>query len=276
MSDDHTVVGRVVAITDAVAAASGPLSLAELTRSTGLPKPTARRIANDLVRHHILESTPAGYRLGPRLSYYGFRALREDRLAVVAPPYLRDLSLRAHGEISWCGAFLGGELVCGQPVFGHEYREAIKHQTWPSSALLGSSIALTAGGRLQTAFDAERSERLARTGCRPLTRHSATAPGELRALLEQARATGLAYEREQVTEGWSCVAAVILGADEAPVGVIGLTGRSSVAAQRSTQRALLAAADAIARELQSSTPADIAPRLDRTGINGSADLPRWP
>ncbi|WP_327139510.1 IclR family transcriptional regulator domain-containing protein [Nocardia sp. NBC_01327] len=252
MSDDHTVVGRVVAITDAIAAAAGPLTLAALTHGTGIPKPTVRRIANDLVRHHVLEATPAGYRLGPRLSYYGFRAGRAEGLSVVVPPYLRDLSLRAHGEVSWCGEFFRGELDFRQLVFGHEYRADISSQTWPSSALLGPSFALTAGGRLQSAFDDALSEQLAQTGCRPLTRYSATAPRELRLLLEQARATGLAYEREQVTLGWSCVAAVILDAEERPLGVIGLTGRSSVAAQRSTQRALIAAADAIGRELRSA------------------------
>ncbi len=257
--DDHTMVGRVVAITDAVAAASGAMSLAALTRETGLPKATVRRIAKDLVRHNVLEFDPRGYRLGTRLAYYGFRAVIEEGLSVVAPPHLRDLSLRTHGEVSWCGEFFQGEVVFRQLVFGHEYREAVKESVWPTNSRLGASIALTAAGRLQTAFDAELSERIIRTGCEPLTRHSATSPRELRLLIEQARATGLAYEREQVSPGWSCVAAAILDADEQPVGVIGITGRSSAAAQRSTQRALIAAADAIGREMRSITPVPAIP-----------------
>ncbi|MFB7719446.1 IclR family transcriptional regulator [Nocardia sp. NPDC056100] len=255
------MVGRVVAITDAVAAASGPMSLAELTRGTGLPKATVRRIANDLVRHEVLELVADGYRLGARLAYYGFRAVNEEGLSVVAPPHLRELSLRAHGEVSWCGEFFDGEMVFRQLVFGHEYREAVRNQNWPSNARLGSSIALTAAGRLQTAYDAELSERITHTGCAPLTKHSATSPRELGLLLEQARATGLAYEREQVTPGWSCVAAAILDAEERPLGVIGITGRSSAAAQRSTQRALIAAADAIGRDLRSLVRTAIAPRI---------------
>ncbi|MFE6861975.1 IclR family transcriptional regulator [Nocardia sp. NPDC057668] len=269
MADDHTVVGRVMAIVDALAAAAEPLGLAALTRATKLPKPTVRRIANDLVRQQVLESTSDGYRLGPRLSYYGSRAVRDDPLFLAAPPYLRDLSLRAHGEISWCGAFRGGELVVAQPVFGHEYRELALQHKWPSATMLGPSVALTAGGRLQTAFDPELSERLAHSGCRPLTRHSVTAPRELGALFEAARATGLAYEREQVLTGWSCVAAVIRDANEVPVGVLGLIGRSSSSAQRSTQRALLAAADSMSRELRSSTRAQLAPGLPVT------DRPRY-
>lgn len=249
MSDDHTMVGRVVAITDAVAAANEPLSLAALTRATGLPKPTVRRIANDLVRHQILESTPEGYGLGTRVAFYGLRAVSEKELSVLAPPHLRDLSLRARGEVSWCGEFFGDEVVFRQLSFGHEYREALRTQTWPSASLLGSSIALTAAGRLQAAFDPELSEQLEHTGCQPLTRYSATTPRELRVLLEEARATGLAYEREQVTLGWSCVAAAIVDADDQLRGVVGITGRSSTAAQRSMQRALITAADSIGRGL---------------------------
>jgi hypothetical protein len=54
--DDHTVVGRAVAILDCVASAASPLPLAALTRKTGIPKPTVRRIASDLTERSNIDA----------------------------------------------------------------------------------------------------------------------------------------------------------------------------------------------------------------------------
>ncbi|MQY25931.1 helix-turn-helix domain-containing protein [Nocardia aurantia] len=254
--EDRTVIGRAVAVLDAVAAATEPLSLAALTAATSLPKPTARRIANELVRRGVLAAAPGGYRLGPRLDYYGSRALRDDRLAATAQPYLWDLSWRTGGEIAWCGTLLGGELTFrSPPVFGHRYREAVGAQGWPSMAMLGPSVVLTAGGRLQVALDDRQAGEITQRGCRPLTRHSAVAPRRLTANLAAARDAGFASEQEQALDGWCCAAAVVRGADERPVGIVGVTGRGG-AAQRSIQRVLIAAAGGIARELRTGTSSD--------------------
>jgi DNA-binding IclR family transcriptional regulator len=64
--DDHTVIGRAVAILDCIASAAGPLALAALTRRTGIPKPTVRRIANDLTKRGMLELTSDGYQPATR------------------------------------------------------------------------------------------------------------------------------------------------------------------------------------------------------------------
>jgi hypothetical protein len=47
--DDHTMVGRALAVIEAVAAHGPPIALAELSSLTGNPKPTTHRIVNDLV-----------------------------------------------------------------------------------------------------------------------------------------------------------------------------------------------------------------------------------
>jgi len=61
--DDHTVAGRMLAIIDAVASRAY-IGLAEITAITSIPKPTVRRIVEDLVRRGKLERTPLGYGLG--------------------------------------------------------------------------------------------------------------------------------------------------------------------------------------------------------------------
>src|SRR5882757_1619212 len=92
--DDNTVAGRVVAVLDAVAELGGSVSLAALTRSTGIPKPTVRRIAADLVARHLLEHCENGYRLGQRLLELGMSAAEQHGLRNAAAPYLQDLFAR--------------------------------------------------------------------------------------------------------------------------------------------------------------------------------------
>lgn len=62
--DDHTIVGRVLDIL-AATHSSAQLTLAELSATTGIPKPTVHRIAQDLVRRGILVRTEMGYQTPP-------------------------------------------------------------------------------------------------------------------------------------------------------------------------------------------------------------------
>jgi hypothetical protein len=59
--DDHTVVGGAGTIVDGVASAAGPLSLAALTRRTGIAKPSVRPIANDFSERAMLDLTSDRY-----------------------------------------------------------------------------------------------------------------------------------------------------------------------------------------------------------------------
>ncbi|WP_446219963.1 helix-turn-helix domain-containing protein [Micromonospora sp. IBHARD004] len=64
--DDHTVTGRVMAVLEAVGALEEAATLAALTRHTGIPKPTVRRIAADLVARKILNRDATGYLWGSK------------------------------------------------------------------------------------------------------------------------------------------------------------------------------------------------------------------
>jgi len=109
--DDKTVVGRVAAILDAVAEASAPVPLAELTRLTGIPKPTVRRIAASLVARGILGRTEAGYVPGGKMLRYGLHAMSRHPVALAVQPYLQDLHQRSMGEMAWFATAEAGELT---------------------------------------------------------------------------------------------------------------------------------------------------------------------
>ncbi|WP_433191724.1 IclR family transcriptional regulator [Nocardia sp. CA-107356] len=276
MPDDHTVVGRAVTIIEAVADYRDPVSLATLTRRTGIPKPTVRRIANDLVRRGMLELTREGYRAGTLLIYHGLRAAQQHGFVVTAQPYIQEIYLRTRGEIVWCASLYGGELTLNGSAFGRNYASVMKRQNWPSLASFGASMVLTAAGRLQIAAHEEQAEHILATGWAPLTQYSVTDPRKLRALLDEARDTGFVHEREQTAVGWSCVASAVRDADGTFIGAIGVTGRSAILEQRSLHTGLVRSVESLQHELHADRSAGLPlGQPTKSFSDVFAQYPRW-
>lgn len=249
MEDDRTVVGRTVTILDEVTSAPTPITLALLTKNTGIPKPTVRRIANALVQRGMLTRTPQGYWAGDRLIHQGLRSTWHQRTAHTAQPYLQDLYARAPGEIAFYCGLHNGELVNVGSVFGAAHRHSMQETAWPSLASLGHSVVLTATGRLQFAHHAEQAERILTTGCPPLTPYSPAHPGRLRALLTDARDTGIAVEQEQSRLGWGCTAVALHDTAGTLIGALGLAGRGSTTTTPAIRRATVVLAESLQRDL---------------------------
>jgi DNA-binding IclR family transcriptional regulator len=252
MVDDHTVVGRAVAILDVVADAGEPVPLAVLTRRTGIPKPTVRRITRDLVARGMLERTAEGYVVGIRLLRQGLRALFHNGDALAAQPYLQDLHLHSRGELAWFAAVHAGELTAAGAAFGRVHLPAMRTTWWPATSRLGPSAVLLAAGRLQISYQPEQADRILLSGWAPLTRYSVTDRGRLRALLTKARETGFAHEDEQAMLGWSCMAAVVHDRSGAMIGAIGVSGRSSGVSARGLRGGLLSSARSLEHDLRVS------------------------
>ncbi len=90
---DHSsgvgVIDKSVAVLAALE--RGPASLATLVASTGLPRPTAHRLAVALESHGLLNRDTEGrFVLGPRLAELA-AAAGEDRLLAAAPGVLARL-----------------------------------------------------------------------------------------------------------------------------------------------------------------------------------------
>jgi DNA-binding IclR family transcriptional regulator len=254
--DDGTVVGRAVAILDVVADAAGPVRLAELARSTGIPKPTVHRIANDLAARGMLERTPIGYRTGDRLLTQGLHAAVQHGYAEAVQPYLLDLYHRSRGEIAWFAAFIGGDLRPVSIVFGTERRDSMRRSRFPTLSGLGTSVVFTASGRLHMAAHPDLADGVRRFGCRPLTRYSVSDPKRLAALLDEAADTGFAHEQEQARVGCHCAAALVTGRHGAATGVIGVTSFSGRTDTRALRGPLLEASAALHAELGADRHSD--------------------
>lgn len=93
--DAYTVraLARGTAVLRVFAESAGPLPLTEIASRTGLPLPTAFRIARTLVADGFLAETASGeYRLGVASMRVGLAALRGMDLIRVAEPELRKLA----------------------------------------------------------------------------------------------------------------------------------------------------------------------------------------
>jgi DNA-binding IclR family transcriptional regulator len=247
--DDHTVVGRAVAILDCVASAAGPLPLAALTRRTGIPKPTVRRIANDLAERGMLDLTADGYLAGSRLINQGLQSAPHRGASVISQPYVQDLHLQTRGELAWFAPIDNGDLMMTATAFGRSHVAAMRGSIFGPLSKFGSSKVVLAVGRLQIAHQPDVADHVLSTGWAPLTRYSVTDRLRLRNLLHEAHDTGVAHEDEQTMLGWSCVAAAIRDSAGQLIGAIGVSGRCNNIDRRGVRPALMRFAQSLATEL---------------------------
>lgn len=225
MLDDRTVVGRTFAIIEACLHAHGyPVPLAALTRTTGLPKPTVRRIAEDLVRREWLHRASEGYLTGPALAEAGSRALARHPLTEVLMVGLTDL----HHQT---GCVLRAVDVSSPRHWPVLY--AVEH---PAGAALGlatrpvepddPAVLATAIGLLALSSHRAAAIRLIERGVPSLTPYTLTQPRQLVAELEAARERGAAVEQQRVVLGWSSVAVGLAAVGGRPTVIVGAAERS--------------------------------------------------
>jgi IclR family transcriptional regulator, acetate operon repressor len=135
-------VDKAVRVLSALQRAGGPVALAELAATTGLPKPTLHRLLASLVHHDLVEQDgEARYGLGVGLVRLGLGALTVDPFVRVARAEL-ERAVRAFGETFFLVAARAGRLVVLDKVEGTGMLRAAPN--------VGTEVPveLTASGRL--------------------------------------------------------------------------------------------------------------------------------
>lgn len=92
---------RGLKILEAFSAANPVLTNQEISRRTGLPKPTVTRLTKTLSILGYLERAPdgSGFFLAPRLATLGSAALNGSGVAKAARPYMQALADRVNAEV---------------------------------------------------------------------------------------------------------------------------------------------------------------------------------
>lgn len=238
-----TVLGRSTALLDAFAPTDTTVTLAELARRAGLPKPTAHRLAHQMLGLGLLESTPEGLRLGLHLFELGQRVPRQRGLRDAARPYLDELR-RATAETVHLAILETPDVV---------YVEKLPGTNGPAlpSRVGGRMPAhCTAVGKVLLAHAAPSVRRAVLAS--PLERRTPRTivmPGLISRELSTVRRTGLAYEWEESAVGVVCAAVPLIDSTGTVVAAVSLSGWSNRLVMERVTPALRTAARLLSRTL---------------------------
>ena len=241
------VLDRVLAVLGAFDAGEPRLSLAELTRRTGLPKSTVHRLASTMCDARLLERDPVSgeFRLGLRLFELGELVPQHRTLRDAALPVMEDLREATRQRIHL--AVLDGVDVVYVAILGTSTIDV-------GSRTGGRLPAHATGvGKVLLAYAApEAVAARVEAGLARLTPRTITTPGALGRALRDVRDNGTAYDREESTIGVSCVAAPVFGSNGRIRAGLSVTGATRLIDPTRLGVAVRTAAFTLSRTLRSS------------------------
>ena len=210
-----TVVGRLEAILASFDGEDHALGLSEISHRVGLPKSTVHRLANQLCAVGWLERNSGGYRVGLKLLEMGSVALQRTGLREAAYKHLHSLAQRT-GLVVHLGILDHDEVV-------YLDRVTTSRVSLPTRVGGREPAYCTALGKAMLAFEAPARQASALTSSRRRTEFTIVEPRAIQAALDNARQTGVAYDREEAYKGLGCVASPIRSGDRV-MGAVSVTG----------------------------------------------------
>ena len=215
------LIGKGFRLIDIIGAAPGLVTVPELVKATGWPRPTLYRILAAVTAHGFVRYDPVaqGYTLGYRFLELAQNVWAAPDLAAVASIELQSLRDMT-GETAYLAVPQEGAVMAlGKFESPHEVR---------SAARLGvrKPMHCTSQGKAILAFLADQ-EVDALLGSQPLERftpHTITDPEYLKAQLRIVRSRGYAIEDQEILLGNRCVGAPILDSTGRPVAAISVAG----------------------------------------------------
>lgn len=237
---------------DMFSAERAVVTVGEISRHLGLHKSSASRIASTLVSLGYLRPalSGSGFQLGGKFARLGSLAAANTSLTMVAEPIMRELA-ELTGETSHLGALDGADAVTFGLVDGSF---TLRLHSWVGKR---SPAHLTSMGKVLLAGLTDRAlDRLypSEDLVAP-TPYSISTKSALKGILSKIKSTGYAIDNEELELGLRCVAAPIYGHDNrviASLTVAGSSARIQLTNIASYAEKVVAAADAISRELGAS------------------------
>lgn len=208
-----SVLGRMIAILDAVKDSGGSISITDLASTTCLPKSTVSRLVAELTAQRYVERTEDGVTLGLRLFELGTRASLPRRLLTAAAPVIRQLR-DVTGERVGLWVQQGTDMVSIAAVAG-------RLPMLPTRAGMRSPALTTASGKAYLAFCADQD--VVDRVTAPLIDDDAD---HFRAELTHVRASVVATDLEVSYPGIFAVASPVLAGDRVVLGAISIAGPS--------------------------------------------------
>ncbi|MCL4115013.1 UNVERIFIED_CONTAM: hypothetical protein GTU68_036127 [Idotea baltica] len=194
---------RGLAILNAVANSSRPLSTSELVNELGLAKPTVHRIASQLTEENYLQRNPSDKRfvIGNKLKEFSTNILSNNTVGAPRRAILEGLADKI-GETCNCTMLDGNHIVYFDRV---ECNWPIKINLHPGSRL---PLHATASGKLFLAFmkKADRTRLLNASTLKANTEHTMTSIDDLELELKKIKKHKLAFDTEELIDGMIAIA----------------------------------------------------------------------
>ena len=217
---------RVTLIMDLFEHPQTRLTLEVVSRRTRLPRSTAHRILDQLVRLHWLCHTETGYLLGPRALGLGGREIGHSALRAAAAPQLLELAVRTRMVVR-LAVLAGPEIYYLDKIGG---RAAVD----VPSQVGGREVAHCTGlGKAMLAWlSPEEVDARYALALKRRTAHSIDRVDALhRELAAVRRRNGLALDEGECFVGIACLGHAIRG-PEGPVGAISVVGDARATVER--------------------------------------------
>lgn len=238
---------RGLAIMNAIANSSRPLSISELVSELGLAKPTVHRIATQLEEEKYLQRNPSDkrYIIGHKLKEFSSSILSNNSIGAPRRAILEALSNEI-GETCNCTMLDGYNTVYFDRV---ECNWPIKINLRPDSKL---PLHATASGKLFLAYMKKR-DRIRILEATPLsasTAHTITSVDALTGQLKVIKKQGIAFDNEEFIDGMIAIAVPVFDSNKRicfTVAVHAPTTRQSMDSLSEYIPSLHKAADALAQ-----------------------------
>ncbi|MEM8554978.1 MAG: IclR family transcriptional regulator [Pseudomonadota bacterium] len=214
-------VGKALDVLDAVAAFGRPVKFAELLASSDHPKATLYRLVQTLVATGMLAYDPDRqvYGLGLRLVRLAHGAWAQASLAPLARPHLDRLSAQVGETVHLA------QLDHGQVLYVDKRNARQPTAMFSDAGKVGPAYCTGVGKVMLAHLEAGAlDDALGEQAFRRYTDTTHVSADTLRAELDDIRARGYGFDREEHEPGIRCVALPILTATGRLLGALSVTG----------------------------------------------------
>lgn len=211
---------RAFSILESIAGSNQPMSLAELSRATGLHTSTAFHLIKTLiVLGYIIQDEAKRYRIGPRLFMQAAGAFNEVELVNLAMPHLQRLAEET-GETTHLAVRADSGIAVIAKVDG---RSSIRSSE--RVGIVRPAYCTAIGKVLLSALSKVDLDAYLRAGpYEAYTPKTITTPAALRDEIKRVAVTGTAYDDAEFNHELRCIAAPVRNFTQQTIAAFGISG----------------------------------------------------
>ncbi|KNG92713.1 IclR family transcriptional regulator [Pseudaestuariivita atlantica] len=213
-------VGKALDVLDLVAAFGRPVRFSAILEASPLPKATLYRMLQTLTNQGMLTQDPdtQAYALGLRLVRLAHEAWRQSSLAPIARPFIDALAAEVQETVHLA------QMDAGQVIYVDKRNATDPIEMFSQAGKVGPAYCTGVGKAMLAHLTPDRlQDALSRQSFHDHTPATLDTAIKLMRELDDIRASGVAYDREEHEPGIICIAAPILSSPARVIGALSIT-----------------------------------------------------